>query len=304
VIRRFQGKANAGALRQALLEQQCVRNDGDVADAVLKKADLVSFKAGDVLIHQGAADNHIFLILCGKVSIHVNGREVGIRQARQHIGEMALIDKAARRSATVTALEETVAVKVTEPDFTPIADAHPAVWRHLGLELGDRLRERSKLIRPPNPRPVIFIGSSVEGLKIAEQIQLGLSHAYVVPQVWTNNLFLPGGGSMESLENRITTADFGVLVCSRDDQVINEKRGVDTVAPRDNVILELGMCLGAMGRHRAYLVRPRGVELKIPTDLLGITPIDYVADDPANLAAHLGPVCTQIKEAVEHLGPR
>jgi CRP/FNR family transcriptional regulator, cyclic AMP receptor protein len=304
VIQRFQGKTGAPALRQAILEQQCVRNDGDVADAILKKHKLLSFKAGDVLIQQGAADNHIFLILAGKVSILVNGREMAIRQARQHVGEMALIDKAAKRSARVTALEETVVVKVVEPDFSPIADAHPAVWRYLALELGDRLRERSKLVRPPNPRPVIFIGSSVEGLKIAEQIQLGLSHAYVVPQVWTNNVFLPGGGSMEALENRITSADFGVLVCTPDDQVTNEKRGVETVAPRDNVILELGMCLGAMGRQRAYLVRPRGVELKIPTDLLGITPIDYVADDSTNLAAHIGPVCTLIKQAVERLGPR
>ena len=82
-------------------------------------------------------------------------------------------------------------------------------------------------------------------------------------------------------------------------EVINVTRGVDTVAPRDNVILELGMCIGAMGRKRAFLVRPRGVELKIPTDLLGITPIDYKSDDPANLAVHLSPVCTQINQAVE-----
>jgi predicted nucleotide-binding protein len=102
---------------------------------------------------------------------------------------------------------------------------------------------------------------------------------------------------MEALELRIRTADFGVLVCTPDDQVINEKRGVDTVAPRDNVILELGMCIGAMGRKRASLVRPRGVELKIPPDLLGITSIDYKADDPANLGVPSGPVCTKIKVA-------
>src|SRR4051794_29128750 len=100
-------------------------NNGEVADAILKRQELLSFKAGEVLIQQGASDNHILLILCGKVSVHVRGREVAIRQARQHVGEMALIDKAAKRSATVTALEETVVVKVAEPDFTPIADAHP-----------------------------------------------------------------------------------------------------------------------------------------------------------------------------------
>ena len=207
-------------------------------------------------------------------------------------------------AATVIALEETVAAKIVEPAFSAVANKHPNVWRCLALELGNRLRERSKHVQAPNPRPVIFIGCAVEGLKIAEQIQVGLSHADVIPQIWTNNVFTAGTGTMEALEERIRTADFGVLVCTADDQVINVTRGVDMVALRDNVILELGMCIGAMGRKRAFLVRPRGTELKIPTDLLGITPIDYKADDPANLAVHLGPVCTQIKQAVEKEGAR
>lgn len=304
MIRRFQGTHGAAALRQALLEQQCVGNDAAVADALLPHVELASFKTGERLMEQGATDNHIFLILGGRVSILVNGREMAIRSGRQHVGEMALIDTSAKRSATAIALEETVVARVPEPAFTVVATQYPKIWRCLALELGNRLRERTKYVLAPNPRPVIFIGSAAEGLKIAEQIQLGLSHADVVPQVWTNNVFTAAHGTMEDLEQRIRTADFGVLVCTPDDQVINAARGVDTVAPRDNVILELGMCIGAMGRKRAFLVRPRGVELKIPTDLLGITPIDYKADDPANLAAHLGPVCTQIKAAVEKEGPK
>ncbi len=194
---------------------------------------------------------------------------------------------------------------MAEPAFTAIADKHPHVWRCLALELGNRLRERSKHVRQMNPRPVVFVGCSVEGLTIAEFIQLGLSHADMVVHLWTNNLFVPGSYTMESLEQRITTADFGVLVCTPDDHVTNPKRKTDNPAPRDNVILELGMCIGAMGRQRAFLVRPRGVDLKIPTDMIGITPIDYAHDpDPANIAACIGPVCTQIKLAVAAKGPR
>lgn len=304
MIRRFSGEEGAAALRQAILDQQCVGNDSDIADALLPKCELKTFKPGETLAGQGAADNHILFILAGRVSIYVNGREMAIRSARQHVGEMSLIDTSARRSATLIALEETVVVEIPEPAFSEIANSHPQIWRCLALELGNRLRERSKHVQAPNPRPVIFIGCAVEGLGIAEQIQVGLSHADVVPQIWTNNLFIASSATMEALEERIMTADFGVLICTPDDQVTNTNRGVDTVAPRDNVILELGMCIGAMGRKRAFLVRPRGVELKIPTDLLGITPIDYKADDPTNLAAHLGPVCTQIKQAVEREGPR
>lgn len=302
MINRFKGKAGAAALRQAILEQQCVGHDTDVAEALMAHIELISFKEGEALLEQGATDNHLFFILAGRVSINVNGRELAIREGKQHVGEMALIDTSAKRSATVVALEETVAARLSESHFTPIANQHPKVWRCLALELANRLRERSKHVLAPNPRPVIFIGCAVEGLKIAEQIQLGLSHEDVVPQIWTNNVFTAGSGTMEALEERIRTADFGVLICTPDDQVINATRGVDTVAPRDNVILELGMSIGAMGRKRAFLVRPRGVELKIPTDLLGITPLDYNANDTENLAAHLGPVCTQIKQAIESEG--
>jgi predicted nucleotide-binding protein len=304
MINRFIGKSGAAARRQAILDQQCVNNDDQVADAILAKIKVATFKKGDKLMVEDGTDNDLFLIFGGRVSILVKGREMAIRVGGQHVGEMALIDTSAKRSATVIALEETVAAKIAEADFSAIANKYPTVWRRLALELGNRLRERSKHLQAPNPRPVIFIGSAAEGLTIAKQIQLGLSHAYVVPQVWTDNVFAAGKGTMEALEKRIKTADFGVLVCTPDDQVINVKRKVNTKAPRDNVILELGMCIGAMGRERAFLVRPRGVDLKIPTDLLGITPIDYTADDPANLAAHIAPVCTQIEQAVQREGPR
>ena len=307
MIERFEGEDGKQLLRQAILDQECIGNNDAIADALLDKVDLVALKPDDVLIHQGGQDNDIYFILAGRVSIQINGRELAIRQHRQHVGEMTLIDPATTRSATVVALEETVVAKVACGPFVEIADSHPILWRRLAMELSNRLRERSKHVPQRNPRPVIFIGSSVEGKPIADEIQVGLSHDYVVPQVWTNNVFIPGHGTMEDLEERISTADFGVLVCTPDDKVINEDRGVDTHAPRDNVILELGMCLGAfapLGRHRSLVVKPRTKQLKIPTDLLGITPIDYVDDDSANISAHIGSVCTQIRKVVENLGSR
>lgn len=291
-------------LRQAILDQQCVAHDDAIADALCDRLELFAFRPNDVLVAQGSHDNDIFLILAGRISIQVNGREMAIRQARQHVGEMSLIDPSAKRSASAIALDETVVAKIAEPDFATIAEAHPMLWRRLAIELASRLREREKFVRPPNPRPVLFIGSSVEGLAIANEIQAGFAHDDVVPQIWTNNIFVPGHGTMEDLEARVTTADFGVLVCTADDRIVNEARDVDAFMPRDNVILELGMCLGALGRRRTLLVKPRGADLKIPTDLLGITAIDFRDDDPKNLAAHLGPVCTAIRKVINAEGLR
>jgi CRP/FNR family cyclic AMP-dependent transcriptional regulator len=188
--------------------------------------------------------------------------------------------------------------------FTEIADKHPHMWRCLANELGKRLREREKFVDPPNPRPVVFIGSSAEGADIARAIQAGLSYDGII-HVWTDNVFTASSGTMERLEEIIDSVDFGVLVCTQDDQIINVARGVDMQAPRDNVILELGMCIGSLGRKRAFFVKPRTRDLKIPSDLLGITPIDFEDDkDPKTLAARLGHVYTEIRNAIRDKGPK
>lgn len=301
---RFTGSEGPRYIRESLHEQKCIAHNAEVTDALFAAHKFATFKPGEVLIQQDAGDNDILFILAGRVSIRVNGREMALRQGGHHIGEMAMIERSAKRSATAVALEPTVVARVSEADFTPIATRFPDLWRRLAMELGDRLRERSKYVRPPNPRPVVFIGSSVEGLAIAKEIQAGLVHLDAVIYLWTNNVFVPGSYTMEDLERQINASDIGIVVCSADDEIINEDRKIDMLAPRDNCVLELGMCIGALGRKRTLLVRPRTRDLKIPTDLLGITPIEYRADDPANLPAHISPVCTAIEKVVKAQGPR
>jgi predicted nucleotide-binding protein len=48
---------------------------------------------------------------------------------------------------------------------------------------------------------------------------------------------------IEDLETQVGNSDFAVLVLSPDDQVITA-RGTTGLAPRDNLILELGIFIG------------------------------------------------------------
>jgi predicted nucleotide-binding protein len=291
-------------VREALHEQQCVAHDNGVADELFDAHELVVFDKDVAFITEGDNSNDIFLILSGRAAICVKGREVAIREARQHVGEMAMIEPSNPRSATVVALEPVVAARISEPKFATIATKHPQLWRRLAMELADRLRERSKYVRPPNPRPVLFIGSSAEGLPTAQEIQSQLAHLKAHVYVWTNNIFVPGHYTMQDLETQVGSSDLGILVFTQDDEVINKDRKVDMSAPRDNVILELGMCIGALGHERSLIVRPRTRDLKIPSDLLGITPLEYDASDMVHLPAAIGPVCTAISKLVRELGPK
>jgi CRP-like cAMP-binding protein len=119
-----------------------VQGNLDVAHQLAAAATVEPCDTDDVLITQGAADTGIYFILSGSVCVARSGRDGIVRCAPAHVGEMATIDPSARRSATIRAMEPTVAARVAEPDFSRIADDYPFVWRHLAIEMGDRLRQR------------------------------------------------------------------------------------------------------------------------------------------------------------------
>lgn len=306
MIERFEGEIGRRLFSDVMRRQIIIQGDDTSADQLMSSSQLEEYNTGEVLIAQQGDDNHIFFILSGSVVITVNGRVVAKREAGTHIGEMSLIDCKAPRCATATASEKTVVAKVTEEEFSRIASHNPGLWRRIAVELCDRLRHRNRIIRCPNERPRVFICSSVEGLGVAEQIQLGLEHHPFTVKLWTDQVFGAMKQTMEDLERELSMADFAVANVSGDDVATSRKKR--SVVPRDNVIFELGLFMGQLGRDRTIMVLPRGTNLKLPSDLNGLNPLMYYPpSDPKSLtqlATSLGPVCTQLKAKLNELGPR
>lgn len=150
-------------------------------------------------------------------------------------------------------------------------------------------------------RPAIFIGSSSEGLKIAKGIQAELSPVAEVT-VWSQGVFQPTYGYLESLTKALEAADFAVLVLTPDD--FTESRGDSAPSPRDNVVFELGLFLGRLGRERTFFVYDNSQPLKLPSDLLGIAAATFGPRNDGNIQAAVGPACNTISSRVLLLGPR
>lgn len=150
-------------------------------------------------------------------------------------------------------------------------------------------------------RVSVFIGSSSEGLAIAKAVQRELTAAADVT-VWTQGVFQPGFGYLESLVKALDAADFAVLVLTPDDHT--ESRGDVSASPRDNVVFELGLFIGRLGRERSFFLYDHVSPPKIPSDLLGIAAATYTARADGNLQAALGPACIQIESLVNRLGAR
>ena len=149
------------------------------------------------------------------------------------------------------------------------------------------------------PHPLVFIGSSSEGHRIAEAIQANLEHDSDAV-IWSQGVFGLSGGTLESLVEVADGFDFAVLVVTADDIVTS--RGQEQQAPRDNVLLEIGLFIGALGRARTFVVFDSGADIKLPSDLAGVTLAGFQLRDRGTLQAALGPPCFRIKEAMAELG--
>lgn len=303
MIEHFEGSENRRRLLEALRAQVIIRDDNDLAGAVADLLELKEYQPGEPLITQGGMDQDLYFIIAGRLSVQVNGREVALRNTGEHVGEMALIDPTGPRSASVIALESTLVGRISEPSVSKIAERFPRLWRLMALQLCNRLRQRNDLITSPNPRPVVFVASSAELLPVAREIQDGLQHDDdILVRVWTDKIFGPSTYPMEALEKQLRASDFAIVIVGADDKV--DSRGKETDAPRDNVIIELGLFMGALGRQRTFIVRPRGVEIKLPSDILGLAVLEYAPGAKEDLASRIGPVCNALRENVKQIGPK
>ena len=300
MIERFKGE-NRPALVDAVLRQDFVRGNNQIAEELISAGELLEYVSGEPLIVQDEPKNDVYLIVAGTVSVVVNGVEVRTLSTGDHCGEMSAIDSANPRSATVSAEGTVVALKLPGTQFVQICDNHPTTWRLIARDLSNRLFDRNRLIKPPNERPKLFIISSVEALDVAHEIASGLQHD-VLPTVWTQGVFWASGYALEALEKAVSQSDFAVAVAQFEDVV--QTRGSTHQAMRDNVVFELGMFMGQLGRRRTFLVHPKLPKLTLPSDLQGITPASYKVGKPEELPARIGPVCTEIRRIIRIFGVR
>ncbi len=149
-------------------------------------------------------------------------------------------------------------------------------------------------------KPRIFIGSSVESLPIADAIAENLEFDAEVT-IWRSGTFNLSSNTLDDLILKSKSVDFSAFIFSPDDLAIMRSR--EQYVVRDNVLFELGLFIGSIGKERCFIIKPRDVELHFPSDLLGITPTDYDpnrSDD--NLTSSLTYASTQIKREMNNKG--
>lgn len=126
----------------------------------------------------------------------------------------------------------------------------------------------------------LFIGSSSEGKKIAENLKVKIESEngnWIECDIWDEGkVFELNTSALDALVKASRKYDYGILVATKDDLL--KSRGSDYQVPRDNVMFEMGMFLGSLGLTRAFLLVEK--QSKLPTDYNGIT-VPYFDNDIA-----------------------
>jgi hypothetical protein len=147
----------------------------------------------------------------------------------------------------------------------------------------------------------IFVGSSSKQRHLAYAIQQNLDDGAEVT-CWDQNVFRLTKGNLENLLGQLQRSDFAIFVFAADD--IIKIGGKSARAVRDNVVFELGLFMGRLGRSRTFIVAPNGrTNLRIPTDLAGVMIGSFNPHRrDKNIRAALAPFCQAVRERVQKLG--
>lgn len=150
----------------------------------------------------------------------------------------------------------------------------------------------------------LFIGSSKEGLEIAQKLKSTLESSfegYLECELWSDgNLFSLNKGTLDSLVKASRRFDYGILVATGDD--IRNSRGRETHVPRDNVMFEMGMFLGSLGLTRAFLLVEKTSTL--PTDYNGVTVPYYDLQIEGDLERAIASITQAIKNTSQSFNLR
>jgi CRP-like cAMP-binding protein len=144
MLDKFEGDGGHGSLVEAIAKQLITSGNRALAEEIAGVIELRAVPAGATLIEQANEDNDLFLIFEGEFHVLVNGVVVARRGAGDHVGEIAAIQPALKRTATIVAKSDAVVGKLTEAILADIGDRYPIIYKAIAQQLAGRLMQRNK----------------------------------------------------------------------------------------------------------------------------------------------------------------
>ncbi len=160
------------------------------------------FAKNEVVFHKDDPAAHLYLIASGTVKISIEddaGQEVvvGLERGGDVVGDLAIFDQGTR-SATVTALTETMVFSLASQDFFDVLMRNPAAMRQLLVLLAKRIRHSTTHIEdlvfldlPSRVAKCLIDQSELRGGKgVVQLTQEDISHFVGATRVAVNRVLV------------------------------------------------------------------------------------------------------------------
>lgn len=170
--------------------------------------EMLTLKRGEALVRQGDTADALYVVVTGRFAITVDGRGHIIAELGpgQPVGEIAFL-AGGPRTATVTALRDSVVLRLGRAEFEALSARNPGIWRTLTVTLAGRLAEANvSKAPPPDPRPrtiaLIRAGTSTvpAGFVTGLMDVLQRTHSALLVRAETVGQVLPAGTRLDSAE--------------------------------------------------------------------------------------------------------
>jgi NTE family protein len=135
--------------------------DSSELEVLATETETRTLQRGDVLVRQGDTADDLYIVLTGRFAVTKEGRRDPIAEIgpEQPIGEIAFLT-GGTRTATVTAMRDSVVLRLGRDDFELLAAKCPSIWRTLTNTLSQRLAATTGLEpqrSDPRPRTITII---------------------------------------------------------------------------------------------------------------------------------------------------
>lgn len=206
---------------------------GTEQTALAVRSELLTLRRGDVLVHQGDTADALYAVVSGRFAVTRDGHRAIVSEIGrgQPVGEMAFL-MGGRRTATVTAMRDSLVLALQRSEFDELLAAHPGIWRTLTATLARRLAETTSsaaaIARAVQPRPrticVVPAGGAAIGRDFAGMLARALragGRCAVLSGKAARNL-LGEGGTLDGPEaisklNSLEAANDHVLLVADDE---------------------------------------------------------------------------------------
>ncbi len=126
----------------------------DLNSIELKQINMIAersvFHAGEDIVKEGTACDAFYIIKSGSVKVLKEGRHIVNLGKEEPIGEVSFIDRGSR-SATVTAIDDTVLIKIPSDSFVKLMarekELANKIYKAIALILCRRLRETNDVMK-------------------------------------------------------------------------------------------------------------------------------------------------------------